>query len=122
MTTALGKAPPALPGEPPMRPLALIVPHAGYPYSGPVAARTGLQQRRRVCHAAGRLTSESHMTNEPEKDDSQSQDEWEIYLQALSLGLGTVAVGAFDDERVKKTLLMQKEEYPLYIMPVGRLR
>ncbi len=45
-----------------------------------------------------------------------------IYLQAVSLRLGTVAVGAFDDERVKKTLSMDKDEYPLYIMPVGKLR
>jgi len=44
-----------------------------------------------------------------------------IYLQAVSLGLGTVAVGAFINERVKKILDLEKEE-PLYIMPVGRLR
>lgn len=41
-----------------------------------------------------------------------------IYLQAVALELGTVVVGAFDDSRVKKTLLM--DEYPLCIMPVGR--
>jgi SagB-type dehydrogenase family enzyme len=41
-----------------------------------------------------------------------------IYLQAESLGLATVAIGAFMDEAVKKVLNIKEE--PLYIMPVGR--
>ena len=41
-----------------------------------------------------------------------------IYLQAEALGLGTVAVGAFSDEEVKKVLGIEEE--PLMIMPVGR--
>lgn len=40
-----------------------------------------------------------------------------IYLQAESLGLATVAIGAFVDEAVKKVLNIKEE--PLYIMPVG---
>ena len=40
-----------------------------------------------------------------------------LYLQAVSLGLGTVAVGAFIDERVKS--ILEIEEDPLYILPVG---
>ena len=43
-----------------------------------------------------------------------------IYLQATSLGLGTVVVGAFDDQAVQQTLMMNSNEYPLCIMPVGR--
>ena len=43
-----------------------------------------------------------------------------IYLQAVALGLGTVVVGAFDDERVKKVLMMETDEDPLCIMPIGR--
>ncbi len=43
-----------------------------------------------------------------------------IYLQAESLGLGTVAVGAFNDGEVKKVLGLKKEEEPLYLMPVGK--
>jgi SagB-type dehydrogenase family enzyme len=43
-----------------------------------------------------------------------------VYLQASSLDLGTVVVGAFQDERVKKVLQMPAKESPLYIMPVGR--
>ena len=41
-----------------------------------------------------------------------------IYLQAEALGLGTVAVGAFDDTKVRE--LLGIEEEVLYIMPVGR--
>jgi len=41
-----------------------------------------------------------------------------IYLEATALGLGTVAVGAFDDKKVKNILKIQEE--PLYIYPVGR--
>jgi SagB-type dehydrogenase family enzyme len=41
-----------------------------------------------------------------------------IYLQAETLGLGTVFIGAFEDERVKKVLGIQEE--PLGIMPVGK--
>jgi SagB-type dehydrogenase family enzyme len=43
-----------------------------------------------------------------------------IYLQATALGLGTVAVGAFHDERVSEVLLLEKSLKPLYIMPVGK--
>lgn len=42
-----------------------------------------------------------------------------IYLQAEALGLGTVAVGAFWDEKVKSLLKLPREEDPLYLMPVG---
>ena len=41
-----------------------------------------------------------------------------VYLQAATLGLGTVAVGAFDDDGVKKALSIGEE--PLLIMPVGK--
>ncbi len=43
-----------------------------------------------------------------------------IYLQAVSLNLGTVMIGAFDDGKVKKVLHMQDIEQPLSIMPVGK--
>lgn len=41
-----------------------------------------------------------------------------IYLQAESLGLGTVFIGAFEDEEAKKVLGI--EEDPLGIMPIGK--
>jgi SagB-type dehydrogenase family enzyme len=42
-----------------------------------------------------------------------------VYLQAIALGLGTVVIGAFDDERVNALLGMKPGEAPLYLMPVG---
>ncbi|MEW6116142.1 MAG: SagB/ThcOx family dehydrogenase [Nitrospirota bacterium] len=45
-----------------------------------------------------------------------------IYLQAVSLHLGTVFVGAFEDNEVKKVMGMPYEEQPLGIMPLGRIR
>jgi SagB-type dehydrogenase family enzyme len=41
-----------------------------------------------------------------------------IYLQCQSLSLATVAIGAFDDSKVKKVLAIAEE--PLYIMPIGK--
>lgn len=42
-----------------------------------------------------------------------------IYLQAEALGLGTVAIGAFYDNRVKEILNLARKLTPLYIMPIG---
>lgn len=43
-----------------------------------------------------------------------------VYLQAVSLNLGTCAIGAFDDDGVKRVIHMPDSEQPLYIMSVGR--
>ncbi|MCS7242285.1 MAG: SagB/ThcOx family dehydrogenase [Candidatus Caldatribacterium sp.] len=43
-----------------------------------------------------------------------------VYLQAETLGLGTVVVGAFEDGGVQKALGLPAHEQPLYLMPVGR--
>ena len=45
-----------------------------------------------------------------------------VYLQAVALDLGTVVIGAFYDDQVKRILNLPPEEHPLYIMPVGRSR
>lgn len=43
-----------------------------------------------------------------------------VYLQAQSLDLATVVVGAFKDDKVRDVLGLSEEEQPLYLMPVGR--
>ena len=43
-----------------------------------------------------------------------------VYLQAVSLGLGTVMVGAFDDDQVRTLLGMTDDSQPLGIMPIGK--
>lgn len=43
-----------------------------------------------------------------------------VYLQAEALGLGTVAVGAFEDRSVQNALQLPEKEHPLYLMPVGK--
>ncbi|UCD13834.1 MAG: SagB/ThcOx family dehydrogenase [Thermoplasmatales archaeon] len=43
-----------------------------------------------------------------------------IYLQAVSLDLGTCVVGAFTDGEVREVINMLDEEHPLYIMTVGK--
>lgn len=44
-----------------------------------------------------------------------------VYLQAVALDMGTVAIGAFSDIKVKLLINMTKEEEPIYIMPLGKL-
>jgi SagB-type dehydrogenase family enzyme len=43
-----------------------------------------------------------------------------VFLQAVSLELGTVVIGAFHDEEVKAVLHLRGQEEPLYLMPVGK--
>ncbi|MDI6719178.1 MAG: SagB/ThcOx family dehydrogenase [Methanomicrobiales archaeon] len=43
-----------------------------------------------------------------------------VYLQAESLGIGTVTIGAFFDGEVVRLLRMEEGENPLYVMPIGR--
>lgn len=45
-----------------------------------------------------------------------------VFLQSVSLDIGTVVIGAFYDDAVRKVLKMSDREQPLYIMPVGRMR
>lgn len=42
-----------------------------------------------------------------------------IYLAAAALNLGTVAVGAFEDDKVAKIISAKRGEAPLYIFPIG---
>jgi SagB-type dehydrogenase family enzyme len=45
-----------------------------------------------------------------------------VCLQATALGLGTVPIGAFDDDQVSLLLNLPKDERPLYLIPVGKPR
>lgn len=42
-----------------------------------------------------------------------------ILLQAVALKLGTVVVGAFDDQEVQRVLALPAEHEPLLVIPVG---
>jgi len=44
-----------------------------------------------------------------------------ICLQAVSLNLGAVVIGAFIDEDLKEILYIRKNEEPLYLIPVGKM-
>ncbi|CAM2840459.1 nitroreductase [Legionella steigerwaltii] len=44
-----------------------------------------------------------------------------VCLQAVSLGLGAVTVGAIDEPAFKAILTLPEEETPLYIIPVGKI-
>jgi SagB-type dehydrogenase family enzyme len=43
-----------------------------------------------------------------------------ICLQAVSLGLKPVTIGAFRDREIQSILQLKKSEHPLYIIPVGK--
>lgn len=45
-----------------------------------------------------------------------------VYLQSVSLGLGSVVIGAFYDEEVQKLLNLSSEYKPVYMMSIGRRR
>lgn len=42
-----------------------------------------------------------------------------IHLEAVALGLGSVPIGAFSDDSVRKVLNLPLDNEPLYIIPVG---
>lgn len=42
-----------------------------------------------------------------------------ILLQAWSLGLGALPIGAFQDNEIKRLMNFSADEHPLYLIPVG---
>ena len=44
-----------------------------------------------------------------------------IYLQSVSLNIGTVMIGAFKDKDLKNVLSLPQNENPLIIMPLGKI-
>jgi len=45
-----------------------------------------------------------------------------LHLQAVAEGLGSVPVGAFSDDEVKKVLDLPEDLVPIYIVPVGYIK
>ena len=45
-----------------------------------------------------------------------------VHLQAEALGLGSVAVGAFDDASVSKVLTLPNHLEPMYMVVIGYYR
>ncbi len=45
-----------------------------------------------------------------------------VHLQAVALGLGSVPIGAFEDNQVRQALNLPEKHKPFYIIPVGRPR
>jgi SagB-type dehydrogenase family enzyme len=43
-----------------------------------------------------------------------------VYLQAVSLKLGTVSMAGFKPDDVKRALALPEKEQPIYIMPLGK--
>lgn len=43
-----------------------------------------------------------------------------VYLQCVALNIGTVVIGAFQDNGVTDALQLPDGEHPLYIMPLGK--
>jgi SagB-type dehydrogenase family enzyme len=44
-----------------------------------------------------------------------------VHIESAALGLGTVMMGAFDDDRVGRLIGITKKEKPLLLMPLGAL-
>jgi SagB-type dehydrogenase family enzyme len=44
-----------------------------------------------------------------------------ICLQAYALGIGTVTIGAFDDQGISSAIGLPANQTPLYLMPIGRM-
>jgi len=45
-----------------------------------------------------------------------------VLLQAAALNLGTVPIGAFEDNKVQQVLLLPSDQQPLYLIPIGHPR
>ncbi len=45
-----------------------------------------------------------------------------IYLQTVPLRIGTVAIGAFYDDKMKETLSLPEKEAPLVLYPLGKIK
>lgn len=44
-----------------------------------------------------------------------------VYLQGVAMDVGTVVIGAFQDEGLSRVMELENGEHPLYIMPLGKI-
>ena len=72
-----------------------------------------------ICAVYSRVTSKYGQRGRRYTDIEAGHIAQNIHLEAVSLGLGSVPIGAFDDKKVKSVLTLPKDEEPLYIIPVG---
>ena len=75
-----------------------------------------------ICAVYERVTSKYGERGKRYTDFEAGHIAQNIHLQAVALGLASVPVGAFSDERVKGLFNLPKDEAPLYIIPVGHAK
>ena len=73
-----------------------------------------------ICAVYERMTAKYAQRGIRYSDMEAGHASQNVYLQAESLGLVTLAIGAFHDSKVKKIVNMIKAEQPLYLMPIGK--
>lgn len=72
-----------------------------------------------ICAVYERVTSKYSERGKRYADIEAGHIAENIHLQAVALGLGSVPIGAFNDDQVKGILNLPKDQVPLYIIPVG---
>lgn len=72
-----------------------------------------------ICAVYGRVTSKYGERGIRYTDMEAGHAAENLFLQAVALGLDSVAVGAFADEAVARVLGLPRDVKPLYILPVG---
>jgi len=72
-----------------------------------------------ICAVYGRVTSKYGERGKMYANIEAGHIAENIHLQAVALGLASVPIGAFSDERVKSALGLPADCTPLYIIPVG---
>ena len=73
-----------------------------------------------ICAVYERMTAKYSQRGIRYTDMEAGHASQNVYLQAESLGLKTLAIGAFHDSEVKKIINLVKTEQPLYLMPIGK--
>jgi len=72
-----------------------------------------------ICAVYEKVTSRYAKRGERYTDIEVGHAAENVHLEAVSLGLASVPVGAFSDDAVSKVLNLPAREKPIYIIPVG---